>query len=247
MGRCLGSLLHLGEGETKATARAANFDYFAIADIDALFGFDLLAHARPRTKPDMPRYYTETMAATEAEGAQEHARFRDCLAPMLPVFRQRYRRTVPARERKGALQIAVHVRRGDVGPDRADMFTHAAAFAKTIADLTKALKARGIAYEIAIFSQGEGNAFDGIEGQLFLDSDPFDTMRRMIDADVLIMSKSCFSYVAALLGEGLCIFEECDLPAFEGWLLRDATGAIDAADLAAALDPVARPPIDRRP
>ena len=49
--------------------------------------------------------------------------------------------------------------------------------------------------------------FARIGAELFLDADALGTMQELIEADILIMAKGCFSYYAALISDGITIFE----------------------------------------
>jgi hypothetical protein len=46
----------------------------------------------------------------------------------------------------------------------------------------------------------------------------------LVGADVLIMAKSTFSYVAGLLSDGINIYEPCDYPPMPNWLVRGSDG-----------------------
>ena len=56
-----------------------------------------------------------------------------------------------------------------------------------------------------LFNLGAGVPLPNVES--FLDIDAFCAMRELIEADVLIMSKSSFCYYAALISKGIKIFE----------------------------------------
>jgi len=56
------------------------------------------------------------------------------------------------------------------------------------------------------FSQGDRSDFKGIENVRFhLDEDVFSTFHHLVSADVIVMAKSSFSWVAALLSKGIKI------------------------------------------
>jgi hypothetical protein len=56
-----------------------------------------------------------------------------------------------------------------------------------------------------------------LDAELFLDADAIWTMLEMIEADVLIMAKGSFSYVAALISDGIKLCEPCGEPWNSGW------------------------------
>jgi len=67
--------------------------------------------------------------------------------------------------------------------------------------------------------------------EFFLDMDPIWSMQELIEADILIMAKSSFSYVAALISEGIKIYDPpcLDYPPLSSWLILDPNGEFDCA------------------
>ena len=63
-----------------------------------------------------------------------------------------------------------------------------------------------------------------------VDVDAIQAMNEMIEADILIMSKSSFCYCAGLISDGIKIFAPEVNPAIEGWLLSAADGSFDRAE-----------------
>ena len=132
-------------------------------------------------------------------------RFKD----MIPEFRRKYYLNNSPRTAEG-LTVAVHVRRGDVFADHPAYFTTNQTILRTIAELKSILDAHKARYNIRVHSQGVPSDFaelslPGVE--LFLDADAVWTMQELIEADILIMAKGCFSYYAALISDGIRIFE----------------------------------------
>lgn len=62
------------------------------------------------------------------------------------------------------------------------------------------------------------------------DIDAIRAMRELIEADVLIMSKSSFSYCAGCLSDGIKIYEQAEgqLP-LDSWLVLSSDGSFDCA------------------
>jgi len=55
-------------------------------------------------------------------------------------------------------------------------------------------------------------------------------MRTMIEADIFIMGRGYFSYVAAIISEGIKLFDPWGhIPPLEGWIVRDANGGYSDA------------------
>jgi hypothetical protein len=63
---------------------------------------------------------------------------------------------------------------------------------------------------------------------MFIEADQIWIMQKSIEADILIMAKSCFSYVAALLSDGIKIYEEWHFPPLSSWVIRGANGKFDS-------------------
>jgi hypothetical protein len=120
------------------------------------------------------------------------------------------------------VRIAVHVRRGDVQPQDTAHYTSNRIIERTMKAVKSILDRRGVKYRISIYSKGPRSDFEevalpGVE--FFLDADALWTMREMIEADVLIMAKGCYSYCAGLLSDGIKIFQPVEVTARDlpGW------------------------------
>lgn len=138
---------------------------------------------------------------------------------------ERFRAIIPEVRRKyyvnkspgkaNQFTVAVHIRRGDVSQDNPGYFTADEAILRTIATTQSLLNARNVSYKIAVHSQGvpaDFANFSRLGVELFLNTDAVWTMRQLIQADVLIMAKGCFSYCAGLISDGIKIFEPDALP-----------------------------------
>ncbi|MFZ9092604.1 MAG: hypothetical protein ACO3FE_21205, partial [Planctomycetaceae bacterium] len=92
------------------------------------------------------------------------------------------------------------------------------------------LDALGEDHTIALFSEGEAADFREMQAmgaKLFLNADALWTMRHLIEADILIMSKSSFSYVAALISDGIKLYEPFWHSPLSGWIRREPGGEFD--------------------
>ena len=151
--------------------------------------------------------------------------------PLIDDFRHKYWDDKPAEDAASRpFDVCVHVRRGDVNPhDYPDMWADTAVTAATLGIIRARLDARNLDYRIRIFSQGDAAHFAEFADertQLQLDADPVWTLQQLAGADILVKAKSSFSYVAALLSQGIVIGE----PFFDdraGWLVCDAAGTFD--------------------
>ena len=137
----------------------------------------------------------------------------DAFKALIPEFRRRYYLNKSARTR-AELMVAVHVRRGDVSSDNSDYFTDNETILRTMAAVKSILDTRRLKYRICLYSPGTSADFEqlslpGVE--LFLDVDAVWTMQELIEADILIVAKGCFSFCAALISDGIKIFEPVSL------------------------------------
>ncbi|MGQ0584968.1 MAG: hypothetical protein ACT4O6_23770 [Reyranella sp.] len=152
-------------------------------------------------------------------------------------FRRRYYVNKSPR-RNEVLSVCVHARRSNRHEfpeyqDGADLTR----LARTLGRIRAVLDARGVNYTLRLFSQGHAEEFRelGIPASaLFLDADPFWSMREMIEADLLVTTLGTFSYVAGLLCDGVVLGDASGPPA-RGWLAYDADGDFDSEALGQAL------------
>jgi hypothetical protein len=96
------------------------------------------------------------------------------------------------------LDIAVHIRRGDVNPGLANRYTNNDMYKKLIPILKNEYPGK----KITIVSQGKLEDFNdlGLEKEGYmLNTDFYDTFHNLVCAKVLIVAKSSYSYSAALL------------------------------------------------
>lgn len=136
--------------------------------------------------------------------------------------------------KKEVLTVCVHIRRGDVTPDmHPDLWSSTASMASTIATVKSILDSHDVKHRVCIFSQKPFSDFAELnvpDAEMFLDVDPTWSMQETIEADVLIMSKSCLSVVAAIIGDGIKLSQP-SYPFFEHpldeWLICAPNGEFD--------------------
>jgi len=151
-------------------------------------------------------------------------------------FRRRYYIDKSPR-RNEVLSVCVHARRPNRHDFHADDSTDLVRLARILARVRAVLDARGIGYTLRLFSQGQAEEFRELgipETALFLDADPFWSMREMIEADLLVTTLGTFSHVAGLLCDGVVLGDAAGPPA-RGWLAYDADGDFDSEALGRAL------------
>lgn len=163
-------------------------------------------------------------------------------------------RTAPARAeqaliyRPGHVSLAVHIRRGDVTREAAAANANLALryqdetyFETVLAAVLTAIDG-AFTPDIYIFSQGQAADFPAFARYQNLrfctDMDARASFAHLAAADILITSKSSFSYKPALLGEGIRIAPAPfwhDYPTSSDWITADADGRFDSAALQAAI------------
>ncbi len=136
--------------------------------------------------------------------------------------------------------ICIHVRRGDVSATKHEpMYTGTEYVLQTIEQLTNVLDTMQFNYELHLFSQGNQDQFKSLEGfniVYHLDEDAISSHAQLVNADILITAtNSTFSYTAALLCDGIILFEKIDkhfiFSALDGWVLRKANGCFNSVVL----------------
>jgi hypothetical protein len=162
----------------------------------------------------------------------------DSFLGVTPRLREKYGRT-KAQAGPRPVAVAVHVRRGDVTAGRtSNRYTGNDVILRSVRDLQSAAREQGVVCELHLHSQGEAKDFERFADlgcSLHLNSDALWTMRALIESDVLMMSKSSFSYVAALINGGIKLYEPSANGCVSGWIARGADGSFDRAELARRL------------
>jgi hypothetical protein len=167
----------------------------------------------------------------------------DRFRAMIPELRHKYHLNKSPRTTT-QLTVAIHVRRGDASPENPYYFTSNDTILRTIAAAQSVLDARKLRYRISLYSQGRSTEFAEFSAlgiDIFLNADAVWTMQELIESDVLIMAKGCFSYCAGLLSDGIKIFAPdplpdhdglpsdkwCAVPLAESWIMCDTDGSFD--------------------
>lgn len=157
-----------------------------------------------------------------------------------PHLQSKYRSYGP-RLTAGRALVAVHMRRGDVSAAAkrtAKNFTPDDAFLSTVTRILRVLEKSGREPSVEIHSQGNPSdfeAFSRLGCRLRLDEPAMASHERLVNADVLVMSRSSFSYTAALLARGAVLYDPQKYKPMPHWITRGADGAFDEAELARQL------------
>lgn len=140
-----------------------------------------------------------------------------------PSMRQKYfnhaKPSTPLDD-KSKLNIAVHVRRGDVTQDGtfSERFTEGTTIHAHVHRVVELLgKDR---CQVHLFTQAgqDLSEFDSLTPQWHLDLDPLTSIHAMVSADVLFAAKSCFSWLAGLIGTGQVIQDDFWHPSMPDWI-----------------------------
>jgi hypothetical protein len=170
------------------------------------------------------------------------------------------------RERSDVFRLAIHVRRGDLFAVSSDRMLPNEYYVSCALRFAGVLRKLGIPFvcelhtEVAtktfevtpehhgIFGRIPGNmTFDPAMSRLedfdvipnlerHINVHPIETLRRMATADGLIMSRSSFSYVAAILNEGIVVCHPFWHSAMSEWLTSGDDGAFPEEELAERLE-----------
>ncbi len=121
------------------------------------------------------------------------------------------------------LNIALHIRRGDVKGThkKYDRYTTNKTLAERVDLITSVLENKKLRFQLNIFSEGNSSDFEEFSKYkpvFFLNEDEFKTFHSLVKADILVMAKSSFSYVAALLNEGIVIYERFWHKPLKSWV-----------------------------
>lgn len=118
------------------------------------------------------------------------------------------------------LNIAIHVRRGDVTKEmRPERFTSAKKLAKAIQEIENVLHSSD--YKITLFCINEYEDLKELESnnvRLIHELDIFDVLDHLIHADVLVTSISTVSYISAIANEGIVIYDPFWHPPLRDWI-----------------------------
>lgn len=138
--------------------------------------------------------------------------------------------------------VAIHVRRGDivqkanekVNENLAIRWQDNTYFVNTLRQVVESLEREKQAYSIFLFSQGNQQEFSEFEQfsniTYCLDMNPYDSFLHMVHADILITSKSSFSYKPALLNKGIKVVPSGfwhGYPVASDWIIVNELGKLN--------------------
>ncbi len=174
-------------------------------------------------------------------GPEPRKSFQNCFRALIPEFRRKYYLNKAPRVTPD-VTVAVHIRRGDVSvSENSHKYTDTGMILRIASAVKSTLVSRGVPFSMHIY--GEGSIADfaelsSLDAEFFLDADPIWTMQELVEADILLVARSCFSHYAGLISDGIKIFEESSRrmpPAvlggrdLEDWLPFQPDGSFDRA------------------
>ncbi len=164
---------------------------------------------------------------------------------VIPYIKRKFEEASARREdrliyRKGRISMAVHIRRGDIAAVGQKNIAAAQGMEKRWLSLNyfenivrQVSEKVGDRLDIYLFSQGDKRDYQCFEkyGNVIycFDMSDRDSFLHMVRADILVISKSSFSYKPALLADGIRICPPefwHGYPADEKWIVADSEGKI---------------------
>lgn len=158
-----------------------------------------------------------------------------------PKFVEKYRSNKDPRVAPDTLAVVAHLRRGDVVNEAAETrWADNAGALAAILRVRAILDEANLAHSVRLFSEGEREDFAELERagvEVILNGNAVEAHRQMIDADVLVMGRGYFSWVAALLSDGVAIYDPWgEQPALRSWIVRAPDGSFDERRFRSALE-----------
>lgn len=148
------------------------------------------------------------------------------------------------RDPGATLAVRLHIRRGDVRPGDAQTghrFTANKRIMPMVEEIRATILAAGRSCRIQLYSQGTPADFIEFERipdlELCLGTPALDTFRELLDADVLLMARSDFSYTAGMYCRGIKICDPRHRVPLADWVRIDPrSGRLEAGGLRRRLD-----------
>lgn len=168
-------------------------------------------------------------------------RYPDAYRKIIPRFREKYNASdksrIPLNRIRNGVTVAVHIRRGDVAmtdPVTRARYTDDVKVLGALRELIPVLEELRLPVRILLYSEGKPEdfaAFAELGCELQIGGDAFETFHNLVESDVLIMAKSSFSFVAALLSDAIKLYEPCWNAPLSDWIAIEAGGGFDRSAL----------------
>lgn len=169
-------------------------------------------------------------------GSEERKSLEDCFKTLIPEFRRKYYLNKSPRT-SDLVTVAVNIRRGEVSAHQYSyMYTSSEKIVQLASAVQSILDSQGVPFSLGVYGQGTNAEFaelSSLGAEFFFNADPIWTFQELVEADVLIVAKSCFSHYAGIICDGIKIFEEplkrMPATALEDWLPCQSDGTFDRA------------------
>jgi hypothetical protein len=169
-------------------------------------------------------------------------RIPDAYLAVAPRLREKYFLGTTPRPKSDVVEVCAHLRRGlDVtrdNPETAHRYVDNDIMAKSISMTQSVLRELGLASRVRLFSLGDEKDFASLRDlgfELCLNTKAIPTFQAFVEADVLITTKSSFSYAAAILNDGVKLYDRFARAPMSHWIVRESDGGFDREQLRARL------------
>jgi hypothetical protein len=171
----------------------------------------------------------------------------DAYLDVIPQLRKKYSLHAPPRPDLDRVEVCAHLRRGgDVtteNPETAYRYVGNDAMERAISATLSVLSELGLKSRVRLFSQGDEKEFASLSDrgfELCLNTPAIPTFRAFVEADILIMTKSSFSYAAAVLNGGVKLYDRFARAPLSQWIVREGDGSFNREQLRSRLDAARR-------
>jgi hypothetical protein len=170
----------------------------------------------------------------------------DAYLDVIPQLRRKYYLNAPSSARSDVVEVCAHLRRGDVSaedPETAYRYVANDPTARAIFAVNSVLKEIGLTSRVRLFSQGDEADFASLRDlgfELCLNTPAIPTFRAFVEADILIMTKSSFSYAAAILNAGVKLYDRFARAPMSEWIVRESDGSFNRDQLRARCEEARR-------
>lgn len=147
----------------------------------------------------------------------------DSYEKIIPEFKHAYRGDLKLNHQNlHYISIAAHIRRGDVSKSKNSIrYTSDEAIISRLIEIQRICHSINLQTKITIYSEGHSSDFKVFLShnfELALNETPLDTLHDLMTADVLLLAKSSFSYIAGLLSDGIVLYDDHWRQKKESWI-----------------------------
>ncbi|BAS59556.1 hypothetical protein NIES2135_09160 [Leptolyngbya boryana NIES-2135] len=138
--------------------------------------------------------------------------------------------------------IALHVRRGDVNQTtNCERYTTNQTLKALIENISDLLAPFNVKTQFHLYSQGQIEDFPDLDHIVFHLNEPaMKTFHHLVQADVLLMAKSSFSYSAALFSQGIKLYSPFWHRPLRDWITVQPDGEFDSKQFKVLFTNIAR-------